>query len=209
MKVETLQPIALHFHKLVHDVMGTNLDDIPGRIWNLDYKLDYDKVLDYIMHRQSNLTHLEISGLFMLEIPLDIIDVWIQFVLIICDCPSMVKPPTAQTINEQLDVVQRTVEIMRKMVLTAKTILSCSSSNHKNILSIYRDDIITDIRSIIDPFLHAHKIIIDEFLTAPIFWITLNILDSFSDIHLFIRATFIDDAIERLGIETNREDRAP
>ncbi len=194
--VQALQSIATLFELLIDWVMGKS--DKPDREWKFDYVFDYDKVLDYVMHRDSSLTLLETSGLFMLEIPLDIIDVWIQFVRILCGLSSSVAPPTAKNINERLDVVKRTVDIMRQIILAAKVKSSGSTYQHRNALSTYGHNIIGKVRDIIAPFERVKHHLLTLLHTRSFFRDTVRIWPSFVYIGSFVQTTFTDKVKERL-----------
>jgi hypothetical protein len=201
MNQEILQSIATQFERLISDVMGKNSYTEDDWKWKFDYVFDYDKVLDYVMHRDSSLTLLETSGLFMLEIPLDIIDVWIQFVRILCSLSSSVAPPIAKIINERLDVVKRTVDIMRQIILAAKVKSSGSTYQHRNALSTYGYDIIRGVRDIIAPFERVEHYLSSILYNRRFFRETVKILPSFMYIGSFVKTTFTDKVKRRFEKE--------
>ena len=197
MKVETLKPIAAQFEKLIFDVMGKDSYEKPDWKWNFNYVLDYDKVLDYVMYRDSRLTSLEISGLFMLEIPLDIIDAWIKFVRILCDFSSWVAPPEAKKVNNYLDVVESTVNVMRRIILAAKAKSISPTYQNRNALSIYEHNIIPDVIEIITPFKKVQHSLIGFLYNKSFFRDIINTWVSFKYIESFVETTFIDKVEKR------------
>ncbi len=193
MNVQTLEPIAKHFQRLINDVMGRDVHGTPNWNWNLGYTLDYNKVLDYVMNQESSLNTLEMSGLQMLLIPLDIIDVWIQFVEILCGLPSILTTQTAQNVNEYLGVIKHTVDIMRRIVLAANMKLIGTNSQHKNALSTYGHKIIPDGKKNIYSFFRADRRLSKTFFEIEFFFETMHMWDSFRNISAFMHITFMDD----------------
>ena len=190
MNEQTLEPINAHFKKLVYDVVGRDKLGVPNWNWNLGYKLDYDMVLDYVMNGKSGLTEWERWGFQMMNIPLDIIVVWIQFVRILCGLSSMeLELSIVQRVNENLDVIERTVNIMQRIVLAANTKSIGPTLKYRNALSTYGQNIIPDIREVIYPYFIAEDRLSRTFFRVPFFSETTHIWESFRYIRTFIRIT--------------------
>ena len=206
MDERTLQPIVAQFEKLIFDVMGKDSYNKPDWKWNFDYVLDYDKVLDYVVSRDSSLTSLEISGLFMLEIPLDIIDVWIKFVRILCDFPLSVAPPVAQRVNKYLDVVESTVDVMRRIILAAKVKSISPTDQHRNALSTYGHNIIPDVREIITSFEDISGYFSSFLYNKSFFRNTIKIWVSYKYIESFVETTFTEKVTRRFEEKFDKVD---
>ena len=198
MNEQTLEPIDAHFKKLIYDVVGIDNMDVSNWKWVLGYNLDYYMVLDYVMNEESGLTKWDRWGLQMMKIPLDIIVVWIQFVRILFGLSLMeFESSTVQRVNENLDVIERTVNIMQRIVLAANTKSIGPTLKYRNALSTYGQNIIPDFREIIYPYFTAEDRLSRTFFRVPFFSETTHIWESFRYIRTFIRITCMNKVLDR------------
>lgn len=188
---QQLQSIAILFKILISWVMG-----------EINYVYDYDKVLDYVMHRDSSLNPLEISGLFMLGILLDIIDVWIKFVhMLFRFYPKHLHPEDEEKMNDRLNVVKHTVDIMQKIVLAAKAKSMMSEYPHTDVLV---SRAYFDIK-MIKQFELAEEYLRGFFQRKGFFRKKIQIYFSFAEIGKFLKTAFTDKVKNR--VEKKRLDQ--